>query len=143
MRRPTCDWIVLPPLAGDDGAVQAANPQTLSINIDSPHTEQAGKFLDYFMQTDNLVKMNIADGLIPTTVSARKALAAETAEQNGWPEIVKSAEGLDGPAFLQANGFVRWKDTVATPAFQKFLGGEIDDTGLSSELDDGWAQVNG
>lgn len=137
------DWIVLPPLAGDDGAVQAANPQTLSINIDSPYQEQAAKFLDYFMQTDNLVKMNIADGLIPTTVSAREAIAEETADQNGWPEIVKSAEGLDGPVFLQANGFVRWKDTVATPAFQKFLGGEIDDKGLATELDDGWAQVNG
>lgn len=137
------DWIVLPPLAGDDGAVQAANPQTLSINIDSPYQEQSAKFLDYFMQTDNLVKMNIADGLIPTTVSAREALAEQTADQNGWPEIVKSAEGLEGPVFLQANGFVRWKDTVATPAFQKFLGGEIDDKGLATELDDGWAQVNG
>lgn len=137
------DWIVLPPLAGSEGAVQAANPQTLSINIDSPYQKQAAKFLDYFMQTDNLVKMNIADGLIPTTISAREALAEQTADQNGWPEIVQSAEGLDGPAFLQANGFVRWKDTVATPAFQKFLGGEIDDKGLASELDDGWAQVNG
>lgn len=137
------DWIVLPPLAGDDGAVQAANPQTLSINIDSPYQEQSAKFLDYFMQTDNLVKMNIADGLIPTTVSAREALAEQTADQNGWPEIVKSAEGLEGPVFLQANGFVRWKDTVATPAFQKFLVGEIDDKGLATELDDGWAQVNG
>lgn len=137
------DWIVLPPLAGSEGAVQAANPQTLSINIDSEHQEQAAKFLDYFMQTDNLVKMNIADGLIPTTVSAREALAEQTADQNGWPEIVKSAEGLDGPVFLQANGFVRWKDTVATPAFQKFLGGETDDKALKSELDDGWAQVNG
>lgn len=137
------DWIVLPPLAGSEGAVQAANPQTLSINVDSPYQKQAAKFIDYFMQTDNLVKMNIADGLIPTTISARKALAEQTADQNGWPEIVQSAEGLDGPVFLQANGFVRWKDTVATPAFQKFLGGEIDDKGLASELDDGWAQVNG
>ncbi|PRB18365.1 ABC transporter substrate-binding protein [Microbacterium sp. MYb62] len=137
------DWIVLPALAGSEGAVQAANPQTLSINIDSPHQKQAAEFLDYFMQTDNLVKMNIADGLIPTTISAREALAEQTADQNGWPEIVQSAEGLDGPVFLQANGFVRWKDTVATPAFQKFLGGEIDDKGLASELDDGWAQVNG
>jgi len=137
------DWVVLPPLAGSEGAVQAANPQTLSINIDSPYQKQAAKFLDYFMQTDNLVKMNIADGLIPTTISAREALAEQTADQNGWPEIVQSAEGLDGPVFLQANGFVRWKDTVATPAFQKFLGGETDDKGLASELDDGWAQVNG
>ncbi|MDR6868121.1 ABC-type glycerol-3-phosphate transport system substrate-binding protein [Microbacterium resistens] len=137
------DWVVLPPLAGSKGAVQAANPQTLSINVDSPHQKQAAAFLDYFMQTDNLVKMNIADGLIPTTVSAREALAKQTADKKGWPAIVTSAEGLRGPAFLQANGFVRWKDTVATPAFQKFLGGETDDKALTSELDDGWAQVNG
>ncbi|WP_353114350.1 sugar ABC transporter substrate-binding protein [Microbacterium sp.] len=136
------DWIVLPPLAGTKGAVQAANPQTLSINVDSAHPKEAAKFLDYFMKTDNLVKMNIADGLLPTTKSAREALAKQTADKNGWPEIVKSSEGLQGPAFLQANGFVRWKDTVATPAFQKFLGGEIDDKGLASELDKGWAQVN-
>ena len=137
------DWVVLPPLAGSKGAVQAANPQTLSINVDSPHQKEAAKFLDYFMQTENLVKMNVADGLIPTTVSAREALAAQTADKNGWPAVVKSAEGLRGPVFLQANGFVRWKDTVATPAFQKFLGGEIDDKSLASDLDSGWAQVNG
>lgn len=137
------DWVVLPPLAGSKGAVQASNPQTLSVNVDSPHQKQAAKFLDYFMQTDNLVKMNVADGLIPTTISAREALAAQTADKKGWPAIVTSAEGLRGPAFLQANGFVRWKDTVATPAFQKFLGGEIDDKSLGSELDAGWAQVNG
>lgn len=137
------DWVVLPPLAGSKGAVQAANPQTLSINIDSEHQEEAAKFIDYFMSTDNLVKMNIADGLIPTTKSARAALEEQTQEQNGWPAIMTSAEGLAGPVFLQANGFVRWKDTVATPGFQKFLGGEINDAQLKSELDAGWAQVNG
>lgn len=137
------DWVVLPPLAGSKGAVQASNPQTLSINVDSPHQKEAAKFIDYFMKTDNLVKMNVADGLIPTTISAREALAKQTADKNGWPAIVKSAEGLRGPAFLQANGFVRWKDTVATPSFQKFLGGEIDDKTLATDLDAGWAQVNG
>ena len=137
------DWVVLPLLAGTKGAVQAANPQALSINVDSPHQKEAAKFLDYFMKTDNLVKMNVADGLIPTTVSAREALAKQTADKTGWPAIVTSAEGLRGPVYLQANGFVRWKDTVATPAFQKFLGGQIDDKGLASELDGGWAQVNG
>lgn len=137
------DWVVLPPLAGAEGAVQAANPQTLSISIDSAHQQQAAAFIDYFMQTDNLVKMSTADGLIPATVSAREAQAQQTADVNGWPEILKSAEGLEGPTYLQANGYIRWKDTVATPGFQKYLAGEIDDAGLRSELDNGWAQANG
>lgn len=132
------DWIVLPPLAGSEGASQAASPQTLSINIDSKYQEQAAKFIDFFMTTDNLVKMNIADGLIPTTISAREALATETADQNGWPEVIKSGEGLRGPAFLSANGYVRWKDTVATPTFQKFLGGEMDESAAGKALEDGW-----
>ena len=136
------DWIVLPPLAGSKGAVQAANPQTLSINNDSPHKKKAAAFIDYFMKTENLVKMNVADGLIPTTQSAREAQAKQTATLTGWPAILQSADGLEGPKYLQANGFIRWKDTAATPAFQKYLRGEIDDRGLKSELDSGWAQVN-
>lgn len=136
------DWVVLPPLAGTEGAVQAANPQTLSINIDSPHQEAAAAFIDYYMQTDNLVAMNVADGLIATTESAREEQAQQTADLNGWPEILQSAEGLEGPTYLQSNGYMRWKDTVATPAFQRYLAGEIDESELRAELDEGWAELN-
>lgn len=136
------DWIVLPPLAGSEGAAQAATPQTLSINIDSKHQKESAAFIDFFMETDNLVKMNTADGLIPTTTSARAAIAEQTANDNGWDQILASAGGLVGPSFLSANSYVRWKDTVATPAFQKFLGGETDSAGLAKELEDGWTQAN-
>ncbi|WP_226081249.1 ABC transporter substrate-binding protein [Mycetocola spongiae] len=136
------DWIVLPPLEGSAGIAQAATPQTLSINIDSAVQKQAAEFIDYFMQTDNLVKMNTADGLIPTTTSARAAIAEQNAGVNGWDAILASAAGLKGPTFLGADGYVRWKDTVATPGFQKFLGKEIDGARLATDLEAGWAQVN-
>lgn len=136
------DWVVLPPLAGTEGAAQAATPQTLSINIDSEHQQESAQFIDFFMQTDNLVKINTADGLIPTTTSARAAIAEQTADENGWDVLLKSADGLVGPSFLLADGYVRWKDTVATPSFQKFLGGETDSAGLTTELEDGWTQAN-
>ena len=52
-----------------------------------------------------------------------------------------NADGLE-VAYLFVDTYAQWKDTVATPAFQKFQANEIDAAGLADELKSGWDQVN-
>jgi hypothetical protein len=40
------------------------------------------------------------------------------------------------------DAYTQWKDTVATPNFQKYLADQIDDAGLTQALTDGFGQVN-
>lgn len=135
------DWIVLPPLEGSQSAAQAANPQTLSVNIDSEHIEQAAEFLAFFAQPEHLASIALADALIPASTSAQAELATQTADQNGWDQVLASGTHLTEAPFLSVNAYAQWKDTVATPAFQKFLAGEIDAAGLQAELTGGWEQI--
>lgn len=137
------DWVVLPPLEGTSGANQAANPQTLSVNIDSEHVEQAVKFLDFFTGADNLAALNEADALIPASTSAQQAMATKLGAEPGWATILSSGQYMTGAPYLFVDAYAQWKDTVATPAFQKFLAGETDDAGLAAELKAGWDQIAG
>ncbi|MGP4014864.1 ABC transporter substrate-binding protein [Saccharopolyspora sp. 5N708] len=136
------DWIVLPPLAGSAGPAQAANPQTLSVNRDSAHVEDAAQFIDFFTNTEHLAALNEADGLIPATTSAQQALAAKLGTQNGWDVILSSGQHLVSAPYLFINKYAQWKDTVATPAYQQFLARQIDADGLARQLQDGWKNVN-
>ncbi|RKT87296.1 ABC-type glycerol-3-phosphate transport system, substrate-binding protein [Saccharopolyspora antimicrobica] len=135
------DWIVLPPLAGPAGPAQAANPQTLSVNVDSEHVEQAAEFIEFFTSTENLVALNEADALIPPTTSARKALAEKLGSQNGWDAILATGEHLTSAPYLFVDKYAQWKDTVATPAYQRFLAQQTDAAGLAKELSDGWQNI--
>jgi len=132
------EWTVLPPLAGSAGAQQVADPQTLSVNADSQHIAEAAQFIEYFMQADNLETVNEADALIPATTSARAALQAKLGTANHWDVIMSSGDDFVAAPFLFADKYAQWKDTVATPAFQKFLAQQTDSAGLSKELTDGW-----
>ncbi|MER7011570.1 sugar ABC transporter substrate-binding protein [Saccharopolyspora sp. NPDC000359] len=136
------DWIALPPLAGPAGPAQAANPQTLSVSADSEHVEEAAEFINFFTSTENLVALNRADALIPATTSAREALAAELGTQNGWDVILASGEHVTSAPYLFVSKYAQWKDTVATPAYQRFLAREIDAAGLAQQLRDGWQSIN-
>jgi ABC-type glycerol-3-phosphate transport system substrate-binding protein len=131
------DWVVLPPLEGPDGAGQAANPQTLSVNIDSEHVEQAAEFLNYFTDADNLAKLNEADALIPASKAAQEAMAKNVEGEQGWDVILSSGEHMVSAPYLFADAYPQWKDTVATPAFQKYLAGEIDKAKLADEMKTG------
>jgi len=132
------EWTVLPPLAGSVGPQQVADPQTLSVNADSPHIAEAAQFIEYFMQADNLETVNEADALIPATSSARTALQAKLGTANHWDVIMASGDDFVAAPFLFADKYAQWKDTVATPAFQKFLAQQTDSAGLTKELTDGW-----
>jgi len=135
------DWVVLPPLEGSEGAGQAANPQTLSVNIDSEHVEEAAQFLDYFTQPENLAALNQADALIPSTTSARELMAGNLAGEPGWDVVLSAGEHFTEAPYLFVDAYAQWKDTVATPAFQRFLAGETDSAALADELTSGWDEI--
>ena len=132
------EWAVLPPLEGPEGAGQAANPQTLSVNIDSEHVEESAAFIEYFTQAENLAALNEADALIPATTSAQELMAENLSGEPGWDVILSSGQHMTDAPYLFVEAYAQWKDTVATPAFQKYLTGEIDEAGLKSALETGW-----
>ncbi|MBD5785010.1 sugar ABC transporter substrate-binding protein [Cellulosimicrobium terreum] len=135
------DWVVLPPLAGPDGPQQAANPQTLSVNIDSEHVEESAEFIDFFTDTENLAALNEADALIPATTSAQEAMKDSLGDENGWSTILSSGQYLTSAPYLFVDAYAQWKDTVATPAYQKFLAEQTDADQLATELEDGWEEI--
>ena len=135
------EWTVLPPLEGTTGADQAANPQTLSVNVDSEHVEQSVQFIEYFTNTENLAALNKADALIPATTSAQEVLASEMEGEIGWDQILKSGQHMVSAPYLFVDSYAQWKDTVATPAFQRYLANEIDKAALQKELTEGFDKV--
>ena len=136
------NWVVLPPLAGSSGAQQSADPQTLSVNVDSKHVSDAAKFINFFASTDNLAALNTADALIPASASAQAKIAKDTGGADGWAMVLKSGADLTRAPLLSVDAYSQWKDTVATPAYQKYLANQEDAAQLAKELTDGWAQVN-
>lgn len=136
------NWIVLPPLAGPGGPAQAANPQTLSVSVDSPNIEEAAAFVEFFTNTENLVKINEADALIPATNSARELMSEQLGDENGWSTILSSGKYVTDAPYLFVDAYPQWKDTIATPAFQRFLAGENDSAALREQLVSGWDSIS-
>lgn len=136
------DWVALPALEGTQDASQAANPQTLSVAADSEHVEQATTFINYFMQADNLAAVAEGETLFPTSGGAQEKVLADTGGKDGWKEIIASGKALKKAPFQSVDSYPQWKDQIATPAFQQFLAGKIDEAGLQKQLTDGWATVN-
>ncbi|MFD2792510.1 ABC transporter substrate-binding protein [Promicromonospora vindobonensis] len=135
------DWVALPPLAGPDGPQQAANPQTLSVNIDSEHVEESAEFIEFFTQTEHLAALNEADALIPATTSAQESLAEKLGDENGWDTILASGQNFVSAPYLFADSYAQWKDTVATPAYQRYLAQETDEAELADQLTTGWTEI--
>lgn len=137
------NWVALPPLEGSEGAVQAANPQTYSVNVDSEYVEESADFLNFFMSADNLAAVAYADALIPSSESARTEVETLAADNPAWTQVLASGEGLVGPPFLKVEKYTEWKDTIATPAFQQYLADQITSEQLAKQLTDGWADIAG
>lgn len=135
------DWVVLPPLEGPAGAGQAANPQTLSVNIDSEHVEESAEFIEFFTEAENLAALNEADALIPATTSAQELMTENLAGENGWDTILASGQHFTSAPYLFVDVYAQWKDTVATPAYQRFLAEEIDADELATQLTGGWDEI--
>jgi ABC-type glycerol-3-phosphate transport system substrate-binding protein len=132
-------WAMLPPLAGIQGTAQAVAPQTLSVSAQSKHIPQATAFINYLMKPENQAALARSDWLIPASEPARRKVEQDTAGEDGWPQLMRSASNLQDAPFQRAVDYPRWKDRYATPAFQQYLGGEISEDRLSTELTEGWA----
>lgn len=137
------NWVALPPLEGSEGAIQAANPQTYSVNIDSEHVKESAEFLNFFLSADNLAAIAYADALIPSSGAARAEVEKLAADNPAWTQVLASGEGLVGPPFLKVENYTEWKDTVATPAFQQYLADQITSEQLATQLTDGWDDIAG
>ena len=134
-------WAVLPPLAGTS-AHQSANPQTLSVPVDSPNIAQSVQFIENFVQAQNLAAVAQGEWLIPTSAPARAAVVAATGGQDGWSATLAGAPNLIKAPFQSVQRYPQWKDQIATPALQRYLGNKIDLATLRIQLTDGWAQVS-
>ena len=135
------NWTVLPPLAGTAGPVQAANPQTLSVAAESKNVEASAKFIDYFMNADNLASVAEGDWLIPSTDAARTAVETNTNGENGWKELLATGEDLTGAPFQKAANYPQWKDQYATPLLQQYFANSITLDELKQKLTDGWSSI--
>ncbi|MET9951968.1 sugar ABC transporter substrate-binding protein [Streptomyces sp. NPDC006339] len=127
------DWIVLPAPAGAGGLAQGVSPQTLSIAEDSPHKEEAARFLDFFLQPRNTVRLALGDWMLPTSTTALADPALHTPEF-GWATGAAVARELRPAPAQSVRGYPEWKDKVATPAFQEYYSGAIDDAELRRRL---------
>lgn len=117
------EWITIPPLKGvttEQGAVS----QTLSVATDSKYPEQSLKFMAFFLNGPNQVKLAKGDWLLPTSTSAANDPVMMT-EENGWNVATASVKNLVVAPFLKVDGFDEWKSKVATPALQQFFANKI------------------
>ncbi|MCM3658784.1 extracellular solute-binding protein [Agromyces mediolanus] len=133
---------VLPPLAGDRGAAQAANPQTLSIAAQSPHQAEAAEFLEYFMAAEHISRLGQSDWLRPVPTSALEHLEQATAEIPVWRPLLETGADLVGAPFTRALDYPQWKLQYATPGLQKYFAGSLSREELAAFWSDGWASIS-
>jgi ABC-type glycerol-3-phosphate transport system substrate-binding protein len=134
-------WQVLPGLSGSSPN-QAADPQTLSVSATSKHIPEATQFINYFMKAQNLAAVGQGDWLIPTTGPARDAISQATGGKSGWTQTLAGATNMTEAPFQSVSNYPRWKDQIATPALQQYLGNKITLDQLTTQLTNGWTQVN-
>ncbi|MFD4032578.1 ABC transporter substrate-binding protein [Streptomyces sp. NPDC058637] len=127
------EWTVLPAPAGNDGLAQGVSPQTLSVAEDSPHKEEAVRFIDFLLRPANMVRLARGDWMLPTGTAALADPALHTAE-NGWATGTALARDLRPAPAQSVRGYPEWKDKVATPALQEYYSGAIDTEELRKRL---------
>ncbi|WP_406465191.1 extracellular solute-binding protein [Streptomyces sp. NBC_00111] len=131
------EWTVLPAPAGSGGLAQGVSPQTLSVAEDSPHKEEAVRFIDFLLRPANMVRLARGDWMLPTGTEALADPALHT-EENGWAAGTALARALRPAPAQSVRGYPEWKDKVATPALQEYYSGAIGAGELRKRLvDDG------
>ncbi|MFF9915293.1 ABC transporter substrate-binding protein [Streptomyces sp. NPDC013457] len=129
------EWIVLPAPAGASGLAQGVSPQTLSLAEDSPHKKEAARFLDFFLQPANMVRLARGDWMLPTGTAALADPSLHT-PKDGWATGAAVAEHLRSAPAQSVRGYPEWKDKVATPAYQEYYSGAIDAAELRERLEE-------
>lgn len=137
------NFTVLPPLAGDDGVAQAANPQTVSIAAQSKHPEEAARFLEYFMGAENISRLGQSDWLRPIPTSALEDLEGATADIPIWQPLLATGDDLTGAPFTKALDYPQWKLQYATPGLQQYFAGTITKDELAQLWTGGWNTITG
>lgn len=127
------EWTVLPAPAGSGGPAQGVSPQTLSVSEDSPHKREAARFIDFMLRPQNMVRLAKGDWMLPTGTEALKDPALRT-ERDGWATGAALAENLRPAPAQSVRGYPEWKDKVATPAYQEYYSGAIDEAELRERL---------
>ncbi|MFH8619995.1 ABC transporter substrate-binding protein [Streptomyces sp. NPDC017979] len=127
------EWTVLPMPVGPGGAVQGVSPQTLSIAEDARHKREAARFVDFLLQPQNTVRLARGDWMLPTGTRALADPSLRTAE-HGWAVGTALARGLRPAPAQSVRGYPEWKDKVATPAYQEYYSGAIDERELRKRL---------
>ncbi|WP_066944658.1 ABC transporter substrate-binding protein [Microtetraspora fusca] len=117
------EWVTLPPLK-DVTAEQGATSQTLSVAADSKHSQEAVKFISFFLNGPNQAKLAKGDWLLPTSTSAA-ADPAMTSKENFWDVATASAKNLVVAPYLKVDGYDEWKSKVATPVLQEYFANKI------------------
>ncbi|MFE6184443.1 ABC transporter substrate-binding protein [Streptomyces sp. NPDC056465] len=127
------EWTVLPAPAGSGGLAQGVSPQTLSVAEDSPHKEEAVRFIDFLLRPRNMVRLARGDWMLPTGTEALADPALHT-EENGWATGAALARALRPAPAQSVRGYPEWKDKVATPALQEYYSGAIGTEELRKRL---------
>lgn len=127
------DWQVLPAPAGVDGLTQGVSPQTLSVAQDSAHKEEAAQFIDFMLRPQNMVRLAKGDWMLPTGTEALADPALHS-EKDGWATGADLARHLRPAPAQSVRGYPEWKDKVATPAYQEYYSGAIDEKELRERL---------
>ncbi|MBH5337534.1 sugar ABC transporter substrate-binding protein [Streptomyces pactum] len=128
-------WTVLPAPAGPDGNQrQGVSPQTLSIAEDCPYKKEAAAFIDFLLRPRNMVRLALGDWMLPTGRRALADPALHTARY-GWATGTALARHLRPAPAQSVRGYQEWKDKIATPAFQEYYSGAIDDDTLRRKLE--------
>ena len=61
-----------------------------------------------------------------------------TGGASGWTQTLAGAQYMVSAPFQSATNYPRWKDQIATPAFQQYLADKISLDDLDKKLSDGW-----
>ncbi|QIP83990.1 extracellular solute-binding protein [Streptomyces sp. Tu 2975] len=126
-------WTVLPAPAGPGGPAQGVSPQTLSVAQDSAHKKEAAQFIDFMLRPQNMVRLAKGDWMLPTGTQALGDPSLHT-EKDGWATGADLARHLRSAPAQSVRGYPEWKDKVATPAYQEFYSGAIDEQELKERL---------
>jgi len=128
------EWGVLPPLKGTSQN-QGINTQTLSIPKKSKHADEAMKFINFAMNTENMAKLAQGDWLVPTRLSSMSLPAFQTSD-GGWKITTESAKNLVLAPFLFVPGYAEWKSKVANTAFTDYFANKITLEDAARRLED-------
>lgn len=117
------NWGIMPPLKGENQN-QGANTQTLSIPEKAENKEEAMKFLEFFLNTQNMGRLAKGDWLLPTRKSTANLPEFKT-EDNGWDVVSASAKHLIAAPWRYMPGFSEFISRVMNPTLQRLYAEQI------------------